>query len=432
MEYQKIANLINDKPNQPPKFRTRNLVEINDESRGAYNVNSQIKFKTTMLKSSLCDYNDAYILVKGTITVNNTVAAGVAVNNTNKKVIFKNCAPFTNCIREINNAQIDNAKDIDIVMPMYNLIEYSDNYAKTTGILWQYCKDIPVRNNNNEIIVFDVNNVTDSFNFKVKFAGQTGNNGTKNVEIMVPLKYLSNFWRTLEMPLFNCDVNLILTWSSTCVLVVTNIDGQNATFAITDTKLYVPVVTLSTQENTKFFQQLKSGFKRVINWNKYLSKPELLAQNPNLIHLVESSFQGVNRLFVLTFENDDHRTSDDRYYLPTVEIKDYNIMINGENFFDQTIKNNKVTYDNIRKIAIVHGDDNTTGCLLDYPYFANTYKMIAVDLSKQQALDADPRAIQQINFTANLDRAGYTRVYFILEEAKETILDFSQGTVKVL
>ena len=432
MEYQKIANLINDKPNQPPKFRTRNLVEINDESRGAYNVNSQIKFKTTMLKSSLCDYNDAYILVKGTITVNNTVAAGVAVNNTNKKVIFKNCAPFTNCIREINNAQIDNAKDIDIVMPMYNLIEYSDNYAKTTGILWQYCKDIPVRNNNNEIIVFDVNNVTDSFNFKVKFAGQTGNNGTKNVEIMVPLKYLSNFWRTLEMPLFNCDVNLILTWSSTCVLVVTNIDGQNATFAITDTKLYVPVVTLSTQENTKFFQQLKSGFKRVINWNKYLSKPELLAQNPNLIHLVESSFQGVNRLFVLTFENDDHRTSDDRYYLPTVEIKDYNIMINGENFFDQTIKNNKVTYDNIRKIAIVHGDDNTTGCLLDYPYFANTYKMIAVDLSKQQALDADPRAIQQINFTANLDRAGYTRVYFILEEAKESILDFSQGTVKVL
>ena len=107
-------------------------------------------------------------------------------------------------------------------------------------------------------------------------------------------------------------------------------------------------------------------------------------------------------------------------------------MINGENFFDQPIKNNKVTYDNIRKIATGQGDDCTTGCLLDYSYFANTYKMIAVDLSKQQALDADPRAIQQINFTANLDRAENTRVYFILEEAKETILDFSQGTVKVL
>ena len=234
------------------------------------------------------------------------------------------------------------------------------------------------------------------------------------------------------MSLINCEVNLILTWSSTCVLIATNTPNQNATFAITDTKLYAPVVTLSTQENTKFFQQLKSGFERVINWNKYLSKPELLAQNPNLNHLIEPSFQGINRLFVLAFENDNDRTSDDEYYLPTVEIKDYNIMINGKNFFGQPKKDSKITYDNIRKIATGQGDDYTTGCLLDYPYFKDTYKMIAVDLGKQQALDADPRAIQQINFTANLDRAGNTRVYFILEEEKETILDFSQGTVKVL
>ena len=385
-----------------------------------------------MLKSSLCDYSDAYILVKGTITVNKTAAQGAAVNNTNKKVIFKNCAPFTNCISEINNTQIANAKDIDIVMPMYNLIEYSDNYAKTTGSLWQYCKDIPARDNNNLIEGFTAANLTDSFNFKAKIEGQTGDDGTKDFEIMVPLTYLSNFWRTLEMPLINCEVNLILTWSSTCVLISTDNANQNATFAITDTKLSVPVVNLSTQENTKFFQQLKSGFKRVINWNKYLSKPELLAQNPNLNHLVEPSFQGVNRLFVLAFENDDDRTSCDEYYLPRVEIKDYDIVINSENFFNEQIKNKKITYDNIRKIATGQGDDYTTGCLLDYPYFKDTYKMIAVDLSKQQALDAGPRAIQEINFTANLDRAGNARVYFILEEAKETILDFSQGTVKVL
>ena len=250
MEYQKIVNLIDDTPNQPSKFRTRNWVEINDESRGAYNVNSQIKFKTAMLKSSLCDYSDACILVKGTISVNNTAADGAAANNTNKKVIFENCTPFTNCISEINNTQVDNAKDIDIVMPMYNLIEYSDNYAKTTGSLWQYCKDIPARNANNIIEEFTGGNTTDSFNFKVKITGQTGNNGTKDVEIMVPLKYLSNFWRTLEMPLINCEVNLILIWSSTCVLIATNIQNQNATLAITDIKLYVPVVTLSTQENT--------------------------------------------------------------------------------------------------------------------------------------------------------------------------------------
>ena len=222
---------------------------------------------------------------------------------------------------------------------------------------------------------------------------------------------------------------LFQTWSSTCVTTESNGAG---TFAITDKKLYVPAVALSRQENTKFLQQLKSGFKRVINWNKYLSKPELLAQNPNLNHLVEPSFQGVNRLFVLAFENDNNRTTHNAYYLPNVEIKDYNIMINGEKFFDQPIKNNEVTYENIRKIAAGQGDDYTTGCLLDYSHFSDTYKMIAVDLSKQQALDADPRAIQQINFTANLDRAGNTRVCFILEEAKETILDFSQRTVKVL
>ena len=137
MEYQKIANLIDDTSNQSSKFRTRNFVEINDESRGAYNVNSQIKFKTTMLKSNLCDYNDAYILVKGKITIAGAGADAAArqADERNKSVILKNCAPFVNCISEINNTQIDNAKDIDIVMPMYNLMEYSDNYAKTTGSL---------------------------------------------------------------------------------------------------------------------------------------------------------------------------------------------------------------------------------------------------------------------------------------------------------
>ena len=198
MEYQKIVNLIDDNTlNQPSKFRTRNWIEINDESRGTYNVNSQIKFKTTMLKSSSCDYSDAYILVKGTISVNNTAAQGAAANNTNKKVIFKNCALFTNCISEINNMQIDNAKDIDIVMPMYNVIEYSNNHTKTAGSLWQYCKDIPARNNaNNAIIIFSEDNITDSFKFKAKITGQTGDDGTKDVEIMVPLKYLSNVRRT--------------------------------------------------------------------------------------------------------------------------------------------------------------------------------------------------------------------------------------------
>ena len=182
--------MLDNASNQPFKFRTKNWFEINDDIRGACSPNKQIRFKTAMLRSSLCDYTDAYILVKGNITVNNTAAAGAAANNANKKVIFKNCAPFTNCISKINNTQIDNAEYIDIVMPMYNLIEYSDNYSKTSGSFWQYCKEIHAVNNGN-IVDFNGGNVTDSFNYKPKITNQTNNNGRiDNVEMMVPLKYL--------------------------------------------------------------------------------------------------------------------------------------------------------------------------------------------------------------------------------------------------
>ena len=167
------------------------------------------------------------------------------------------------------------------------------------------------------------------------------------------------------MPLINSEVELILTWSADCVIIRANFPNQNSTFTITETNLYVPLVALSTQDNAKLLPQLKSGFKRTISWNIYLLKPELLPQNPNLSHLVEPSFQGVNGLFVLAFENDAQRTSKKRYYLPNVEIKDYNVMIDGKNIFDQPIKYNKVTYENIRNIATGQGDDYTTGCLLD-------------------------------------------------------------------
>ena len=389
MECQKIANLIDDASDQPSKFRTKNWVEINDESRGAYNTNGQINFKITMLKSSLCDYSDAYILVKGKIAITGAGADAAArqADQRDKGVAFKNCAPFINCISEINNTQVHNAKDIDIAMPMYNLIEYIDYYSKTSRSLWQYYRDKPNDNLPD----------SESFKSKIKIRGKTPAAGKeKDLEIMVPLKYLSNFWRTLEMSLINCEVNRILAWSSTYVII--NSTGAG-TFEITDTKLYVPVVTLSTQDNSKLLQQLKSGFKRVITWNKYLSKPELVVQNPYLNHLVEPSFHRVNRLFVLAFENDTQRTSPSGYYLPNVEIKDCNIMINGENVFDQPVKNSKVTYENIRKIATGQVNDYTTGCFLDYPYFKDSCKMIAVDLSQQQALGADSRANQQINFT---------------------------------
>ena len=161
MEYQKIANLLESTSDNLSKFRKRNWLEINDESRGNY-VNSDIRFKTTILRSNLCDYADSYILVKGTITI-----AGAGANAGERKaderdkgVTFKNCTPFTKCITRINNTDKDNAHNIDIVMPMYNLIEYSDNYSKTSGSLWQYYKDDPNDKN------------SESFKYKVKITGK--------------------------------------------------------------------------------------------------------------------------------------------------------------------------------------------------------------------------------------------------------------------
>ena len=193
-------------------------------------------------------------------------------------------------------------------MPMYNLIEYSDDYSKTSGSLWQYCKDIPAVNNAGNIVDFTATNTTESFKFKTKITGQTNDDGEINgVEIMVPLKYLSKFWRNLKIPLINCEVELILTWSADCVIISTNVSNKNPTLTTTETNLSFPVVTLPTQDNAKLLLQLKSGFKRTISWNKYLPKPELLAQNANFNLLIEPSFQGVNRLFILAFENDTQR-----------------------------------------------------------------------------------------------------------------------------
>ena len=187
MEQQKIANLLNNKSNQPFKFRTRNWVEINDEQepRGTYTSND-IKFKNTMIRSNLRDYADAYILVKGTITITRTGDDDAAkrLDEKYKGVIFKNCASFTKCTGRINNTDIDNAQYIGIVMPMYSLIEYSDNYSKTSGSLWQYYKDDPN------------DNITDSESFKskIKITGKTPAAGnTKDVEIIKIFKqFLEN------------------------------------------------------------------------------------------------------------------------------------------------------------------------------------------------------------------------------------------------
>ena len=253
MEYQIIINMCDNTSNQPSKFTKGKLGWDKWWIKRNIQTNSQIKFKTTMLKSSLYNYSDAYILAKGTFTDPNTAAAGDDANNANKKVIFKIGAPFIYCISEINSTQEDNPKDIDIVMPIYYLIEYSNYYWKISRNLWQYCKDIPVVRNNGDFVELNESKATDLFDFKSKTTGQTGAKGTKNVEIMFPLKCLRHFLRTFEMPLTNSEANLILNWSGNGVMVYTDGDNHNATSAITETNIFIPLVTLSIEDNAKLW-----------------------------------------------------------------------------------------------------------------------------------------------------------------------------------
>ena len=260
------------------------------------------------IESSLCDYSDAYFLVTGDITITG--------GNTNTKVAFENCAPFKKCWTEINDTFVYEADFINIVMPMYNLIEYSDNYSHTSGSIWQFKKD--------EIATIANVCNANSFSFKYKsgligyLAADEANGKKEKAKIVVPLKYLRNFWRPLEISLINCKVELSLTWIENCVLsgkentnnvrVVAN-SGTAANFKMTDAKLYVPIVTLSTEDSAKLARQLNEGLKRPVYWNKYKvidnKVVEITAVNAkkDIRELLDSSFQGTNRLFVLAYDN---------------------------------------------------------------------------------------------------------------------------------
>ena len=256
----------------------------------------------------------------------------------------------------------------------------------------------------------------------------------------VPLKYLSKFWRSLEMPLVNCKVHLELNWIEDFIL---SSAGNSARFEITDAKLHTPIVTLSTKDSINLAKQLSEGFKRSVYWNNYQTKPAIVIEKgTNIYKLLNASFQGVRRLFVLAYvvaagaANDEAGIKDNKkYFLPRGEIKNYNVLIDGRNFYDQPINDLIKQYDEVRKVSTGHGDDYTTGSLLDYAYFKDNYKLIEVDVSKQKALDADPtRAIQQIVFQGVVGGDDNTkiRLYTILKQSKETLLEYYKGTAKLL
>ena len=320
-------------------------------------------------------------------------------------------------------------------MPMYNLIEYSDNYQDSSATLYQYKRDEPPEADTVADLTADN---SDSFKYKTKLlgnvtevAGNAAGVRKLNVKVAVPLKYLSNFFRSLEMPLINCKIKLNLTWKKECVLSTV---AGDAVFIINDTKLYVPVVTLSKEDNKDFIEQQNKGFQRSIYWNEYKTKELSEKADANVFKCInlDPSFQGVNRLFVMAYSreaNQPTRNGQRKYYLPRIDLKKYNGRIDGRNFYDNPIESDIEKYRELKKVMIGKGEDYTTGSLLDYNYFNKHYKLVAVDLSKQKELDADPRAIQQIEFKYML--GTNSTIYWVLEKSKETILEFYKGTVKV-
>ena len=331
MENQNIINLLGKIDTDSKHFATKKWYVINDENNTNYGVDKNtgannpdtIKYDTRVLKPNLCDYAEAYILVDGTIRAANNV-------NNNTRLALKNCAPFTKCNLEINDEHVDTAENLDIVMPMYNLIEYSDNYQDSSATLYQYKQDEPQDDLANNLAT----DTSSSFKYKVNLLGNpniAGNVARKNVKIVVPLKYLSNFFRSLEMPLINCKIKLNLIWKKECVLstdndvAAPNMDN-NPVFIINDTKLYVPVVILSKEDNKDFIEQQNKGFQRSIYWNEYKTKGQDEVANANAFKYIslDPSFQGVNRLFVMAYDNvNANRSTRDgrtRYYLPTIDI----------------------------------------------------------------------------------------------------------------
>ena len=291
----------------------------------------------------MCDYSDAYILV----------IENIQNKPANSVVAFKNCAPFRTCDVTINDEHVEKAEDLDIVMPMYNLLEYSDNYQDSTGSIYQFKRDEPPDEN------AGVANNTSSLVYKSKLISGTDDNNVNNVKLVVPLKYVSIFFRSLEMPLVNCKIDLELTWHKDCISSSVNAAaGQVVSFMITNTKFYVPVVTLSTKDHNNLTKQLNDGFKRTIYWNQYVSKPftKQVANKTGITRFaLDAAFQGINRLFALAFEdtradkaadapaprnlvaNRVKRTSCRKYFVPRVDITSYNVLIDGRNFYDQPI-----------------------------------------------------------------------------------------------
>ena len=377
MEYQKIINLLDKIDANSKHFANKKWHIINNENNTNYGINKDtgadnpdtIKYDTRVLKPNLCDYAEAYILIDGTIRA--------AAADANTRLALKNCAPFTKCNLEIDDEHVDTAENLDITMPMYNLIEYSDNYQDSSATLYQYKRDEPPEDGAVGDLTADNSSC---LKYKISLLGNpvVANNIARiNVKVVVPLKYLSNFFRSLEMPLINCKIKLNLTWKKECVL---STDDGNAVFIINDTKMCVPVVTLSKEDNKDFTEQQNKGFQRSIYWNEYKTKEINENADANVFKYInlDPSFQRVNRLFVMAYNRANcqpTRNGQQKYYLPRIDLEKYNVIIDGRNFYDNPIESDIEKYRELTKVMIGKGEDNTTGSLFNFNYFNKHYKL---------------------------------------------------------
>ena len=410
---------------------------------------SIVKFDTEIVRPFLCDYSDAYNLVTGNIKVQN--------GNDATRVAIKNCHPFTRSTFKLNNKQVDTAENLDLTMNLYNMLEYSDNYVDTTGSLYQYKRPEPRDNNGNVVslaptlssfkyqsgLVQKQLTTPNSENVPVNIDPNFANAHRiwKNIKIVVPQKYISNFFRNLELPLINTKLYIELNWTKYSVLCNQN---PNSMFQITKCELYIPTVTLNTENNNKLSEVLSKRFERIVVWNEYKGKIErvTIPQNDNMFRrtILDASFQGVSKLFAAAYKTDDiernanTEESRRRYYLPTAEIKDYNILIDGRNFYDPNVNSSIVKHNELLKMTTGRSEDYSTGCLLDYDYYIKNFNIVGIELPHQAVLESDPKINQQIEFVYKLPSGNDAINYdflTVLEKEKQTVLKFSEEVVKV-
>lgn len=413
MDFTQINSLFSD-IGEIPKYVNKEYVEINDQNNGNYNTT--VKFSTRNLMNDLCDFANSYILIDGRIE-----KTGGADYDANTDVAIKNGSNslVQSCIVKINGTEIDHPTHNYLTFTVSNLLEYSDDFSRSIGEQYGYAKDAGATTANNT-----------GHTKRKLFRGVVANGGF-NMRVCLPLQYLSTFFRSLNFPLVNCELQLEINFRrDNSILRAAAIQAANAPqFTITNTQLVVPVVKLDANSNKKFYSLLQKGFKKSVNWGKQEVVEVAGDSTGQINYMVHSSFESIRRLIVLAIPeaNWDNQTNVE---LPSTTITNVNVLLDGRIFYPRNITTDHQAYELLKEHFNNGGVDKNTGSQIGFNEWKTNYKIYALDLSRQEQLERDPRKSQEVRFKGTLP-AGNHKLIFILEKDKETVLNFSQSTVKV-